>query len=54
MPNATYAPNICTGGMGVNIKERKPTAEVRDVNSIGVNKCSTTRDITILVLAPGR
>ena len=53
IPKPIYAPNICTGGIGVNINEKKPAEEVSDVNIIGLNKCSTTVVITSSACCPG-
>ena len=48
IPQPIKAPNTFTGGIGVNIKEKKPTADVIEVNNIGVYRwlitCLTTAE----------
>ena len=47
IPKATNMPKTCTGGIGVNDNEAKPTAEVMEVNSMGRNRLL----ITVLTLS---
>ena len=53
MPKATYKPNICTGGIGVNASDANPIDDVVDVNSIGVNKLLSTVRMVFFGSSPG-
>lgn len=42
IPEPMNAPNTLTGGIGVRSNEKNPTADVSEVNSIGLNRCFIT------------